>query len=475
MKRLYYILFCLLFSCQLRGQQATLIIIPEKENKEISYQFSDSEHLPFYTLFQTKQAEPDGVFHISLPVQQPVVLNLLTEDRLSFRVYLTKDSHDTIRIRNNQPFFSGTNTIYNQCLQEIQKTEEYCHSISYSKHHELHAVDSLKEFTQIVNNKQAELITFLKGQNVSSDFIHNQSHIINCMFTHLFYKKILNLYNNRKITDEWLKEIKKQLSFDFQEEANLCYSEYERMLYMNTTINYFIIEKHSPQDIDRDKINTFLLNEYKKKRTGKYLEYAWASLIYNDIFQRDFSEDIPSLYDQFCSEFPQSEFIGILSPEIEKIRQFHHIPETSNNITILPTDTILKNLEEAVHPFIGKIVYIDLWGTWCGPCQKMFAYSKALKNATKKMDIIYLYISLDRPENRDKWKKMVYYYKLEGYHLQAGITLAKSLYASLGNKGMLAIPQFIIIGKDGKIAIEKAAAPDNLEKVVEQLKQVSNE
>ncbi len=368
MKRLYYILFCLLFFCQLRGQQATLIIIPEKENKEISYQFSDSEHLPFYTLFQTKQAEPDGVFHISLPVQQPVVLNLLTEDRLSFRVYLTKDSHDTIRIRNNQPFFSGTNTIYNQCLQEIQKTEEYCHSISYSKHHELHAVDSLKEFTQIVNNKQAELITFLKGQNVSSDFIHNQSHIINCMFTHLFYKKILNLYNNRKITDEWLKEIKKQLSFDFQEGANLCYSEYERMLYMNTTINYFIIEKHSPQDIDRDKINTFLLNEYKKKRTGKYLEYAWASLIYNDIFQRDFSEDIPSLYDQFCSEFPQSEFIGILSPEIEKIRQFHHIPETSNNITILPTDTILKNLEEAVHPFIGKIVYIDLWGTWCGPC-----------------------------------------------------------------------------------------------------------
>ncbi len=189
------------------------------------------------------------------------------------------------------------------------------------------------------------------------------------MFTHLFYKKILNLYNNRKITDEWLKEIKKQLSFDFQEGANLCYSEYERMLYMNTTINYFIIEKHSPQDIDRDKINTFLLNEYKKKRTGKYLEYAWASLIYNDIFQRDFSEDIPSLYDQFCSEFPQSEFIGILSPEIEKIRQFHHIPETSNNITILPTDTILKNLEEAVHPFIGKIsIYGELGAALARKC-----------------------------------------------------------------------------------------------------------
>ena len=47
MKRLYYILFCLLFFCQLRGQQATLIIIPEKENKEISYQFSELGKVDF--------------------------------------------------------------------------------------------------------------------------------------------------------------------------------------------------------------------------------------------------------------------------------------------------------------------------------------------------------------------------------------------------------------------------------------------
>ena len=475
MKRLCYILFSLLVMFELKSQQASLVIIPEKDNKKISYQYYDSEHLPFYTLFQTAQGTPDSLFQINLRIQHPVTLQILTEDHLLLRVYLTKDSRDTIRIHNNQPLFTGTNLVYNECLREIQKTEEYCHSISYIRQHELDSIDTLEEFKQKSDEKQANLMTFLKNKNISSDFIHNQSYIINCIFTNLFYNKIMNLYNKKKITDEWVRELKEQLAFDFQQEVILCYSQYERMLFMNTTINYFIIEKHSPREIDKDQINTFLFNEYKKRITGKNLEYAWAHLIYNDVFQNDFSKEILSLYDRFRSTYPQSKFISILSPEVDKIRQFHHIPESSDKITILPTDSTTQNLEEAVQSFIGKVVYVDLWATWCSPCQKMFAYGEALKKATKDMDIIYLYISIDRPENHEKWEKMVHYYKLEGYHLQAGATLAKSFYTSLGNKGMLSIPQFIIIGKDGKIAVENAAAPDNLEKVVEQLKQVSNE
>ena len=27
----------------------------------------------------------------------------------------------------------------------------------------------------------------------------------------------------------------------------------------------------------------------------------------------------------------------------------------------------------------GKILYIDIWASWCGPCRKQFPYSNALK------------------------------------------------------------------------------------------------
>ena len=254
----------LLVVFQLKGQQASLVVIPEKENKEISYQLADSEHFSFYTLYQTIQATPEGIFRINLPIQSPVTLDILTEERLLIRAYLTKESSDTIRIQNNQAVFSGTNAVYNECLQKIQQIEEYCHSISYDRQHELETIDSLNEFKQKSNEKRADLMTFLKKKNVSADFIHNQSYIIDCIFTNLYYNKILNLYNKKKITDEWLRETKEQLSFDFQHEETLCYSQYERMLYMNTTINYFIIEKHSPQEIDKDKINN-------REKSGKCL------------------------------------------------------------------------------------------------------------------------------------------------------------------------------------------------------------
>ena len=110
MKRLCYILFSLLVVFQLKGQQASLVVIPEKENKEISYQLADNEHFSFYTLYQTTQATPEGIFRINLPIQSPVTLNILTEERLLIRTYLTKESRDTIRIQK-QP----GNLQRNQC------------------------------------------------------------------------------------------------------------------------------------------------------------------------------------------------------------------------------------------------------------------------------------------------------------------------------------------------------------------------
>lgn len=50
-------------------------------------------------------------------------------------------------------------------------------------------------------------------------------------------------------------------------------------------------------------------------------------------------------------------------------------------------------VEKMVEPYKGKIVYMDLWGTWCEPCIQSIKRSPEIKEAVKDYDIVYLYFA----------------------------------------------------------------------------------
>lgn len=116
----------------------------------------------------------------------------------------------------------------------------------------------------------------------------------------------------------------------------------------------------------------------------------------------------------------------------------------------------LEGKEVALKDFAGKVVYIDFWASWCGPCRgEMKNGAPQLHDRFKEnKDVVFLYVSID--DSEDKWKKAIADDKIKGIHLlSTGGT--NSVVAKAFN--ISGIPRYVLIGRDGKIVDNDATRP----------------
>tara|TARA_B100001287_G_scaffold46460_2_gene35526 strand:- start:5725 stop:7104 length:1380 start_codon:yes stop_codon:yes gene_type:complete len=104
----------------------------------------------------------------------------------------------------------------------------------------------------------------------------------------------------------------------------------------------------------------------------------------------------------------------------------------------------------------GKLVYIDVWATWCGPCKVQIPYLKQLEELYRNKAIEFVSISIDQPKDEEKWRKMVVEKKLKGIQLFADNAWKSSFVKDYVIQG---IPRFILLDKNGNIISPFAPRP----------------
>ncbi|MBO4596509.1 MAG: TlpA family protein disulfide reductase [Bacteroidaceae bacterium] len=129
-----------------------------------------------------------------------------------------------------------------------------------------------------------------------------------------------------------------------------------------------------------------------------------------------------------------------------------------------------KILRKIIEPYKGKIILLDVWGTWCMPCRMALEKSKQEYESLKDYDLVYLYLANRSPE--DAWKNVIKQYDVTGdnvvhYNLPADQQSAVERF--VGVKGY---PTYRLIDRNGNLVDVDvdARSIDVLKKVLDKIK-----
>ena len=106
--------------------------------------------------------------------------------------------------------------------------------------------------------------------------------------------------------------------------------------------------------------------------------------------------------------------------------------------------------------FRGRLIYIDVWATWCGPCIAELPSLERLQKDYENMDIVFLSVSVDT--DKEAWEKMLTEDQLDGVQLWAdGWSQITKSYAIFG------IPRFMLVDRTGELIAVDAPRPSSNE------------
>ena len=153
------------------------------------------------------------------------------------------------------------------------------------------------------------------------------------------------------------------------------------------------------------------------------------------------NEEIIALVKQLVKD---NDLLNTLSKHIDLVNKL----KAGQPFPALPALTDLNDKEVKYEqlPLKGKLLFIDIWATYCPDCRKELPALESLQEDYKTEPITFVSISVDR--DKEAWKTMVKEKKLRGIHLYASPE-TKELFKELYD--LRSIPRYMLIDEKGNI------------------------
>jgi thiol-disulfide isomerase/thioredoxin len=186
------------------------------------------------------------------------------------------------------------------------------------------------------------------------------------------------------------------------------------------------------------KVRDYYLNRYVEKRIGSANSLEKLNIAQKEM--RVFIDAIsnPALKNNIASNFTEKK-LQLMQVQIGKPAPAFTLPSNYGKVF---------NLAD----FKGKVVYIDLWASWCGPCRQEMPEYKKLSDKFKANQQV-AFISIAVHDGEKEWRNALKEEKPDWLQLyDKDGTVAQSYIA-------YAIPKYILIDKEGKMLSFDAPGP----------------